>query len=81
MGSMEKLATYSKVTCEHEVQALNNSPVKSMGGIKKGKPTTVEQKSISICEGQQEKNLIGYSQFWHECHFLHVEGTWRVMKR
>jgi hypothetical protein len=46
---LKKEAVYSKFTCEHEVHALNNSPVKSIGGIKKGNPTTVEQKSISIC--------------------------------
>lgn len=37
------------VTCEHELHALNSSPVKTMGGIKKGKPTTLEQNNISIC--------------------------------
>eukprot|EP00262_Sarcandra_glabra_P016358 TRINITY_DN530_c1_g1_i3.p1 TRINITY_DN530_c1_g1~~TRINITY_DN530_c1_g1_i3.p1 ORF type:complete len:173 (+),score=5.67 TRINITY_DN530_c1_g1_i3:11-529(+) len=38
-----------KVTSEHEFHALNSSPVKTMGGIKNGSPTTVEQNSISIC--------------------------------
>lgn len=42
-------------TCEHEFHALNNSPVKTIGGIRKGKPTTVEQKSISICPEKKEK--------------------------
>lgn len=50
----KKDLVYSKITCEHEVHALNNSPVKSMGGIKKGKPTTVEQKSISICVNNEK---------------------------
>jgi len=58
---VENGSVYSKITCEHEVHALNNSPVKSMGGIKKGKPTTVEQKSISICvnNGKSIRNLKG----------------------
>lgn len=29
---------------------MKSSPVKSIGGINKGSPTTVEQKSISICD-------------------------------
>lgn len=34
---------------EQEVHARNISPVKTMGGIKKGMPTIVEQNNISIC--------------------------------
>lgn len=43
-----KSTILSNFTLEQELQALNNSPVKIIGGIKNGKPTTVEQKSISI---------------------------------
>lgn len=39
---------------EQEVHARNISPVKSMGAIKKGKPTIVEQNSISICKNGKQ---------------------------
>ena len=44
-----KNEAFSIVTSQHETHALNNSPVTSIGGIKRGKPTTVEQNSISVC--------------------------------
>lgn len=37
------------LTCAHAVHARKTSPVKTMGTNKNGNPTTVEQKSISIC--------------------------------
>jgi hypothetical protein len=48
VGKTRKLLGMS-ITCEHEFHALNSSPVKTMGGIKNGKPTTLEQNNISIC--------------------------------
>jgi hypothetical protein len=36
-----------KLTSKQEFQALTSSPVNTIGGIKNGNPTTVEQKSIS----------------------------------
>lgn len=35
-------------------------PIKIIGGIKNGKPTTVEQNSISICKTKPRSKMINY---------------------